>query len=165
MPELNTKRTSSPQDTRLYAVTTIALLVALLFTRSYSYLLFHSLAEMMTVAFAFTIFLLAWNTLDTIENDYVKVICIGFAAAACIDLIHTLAFKGMNIFTGFDANLPTQLWILENLLNNAFRYTPSDGAVLLDVRREKNLLCMEIRDNGIGIPEEEQKLIYEAFYR
>ena len=55
--------------------------------------------------------------------------------------------------------------VLENLLNNAFRYTPSDGAVSLDVSREKNLLCMEIRDNGIGIPEEEQKLIFEAFYR
>ena len=55
--------------------------------------------------------------------------------------------------------------VLENLLNNAFRYTPSDGTVLLDVRREKNLLCMEIRDSGIGIPEEEQKLIFEAFYR
>ena len=116
MPELNTQRTLTPQNTRLYALTSIALLFALLFTRSYSYLLFHSLAEMMTVAFAFTIFLLAWNTRDTIENDYVKVICIGFAAAACIDLIHTLAFKGMNIFTGFDANLPTQLWIAARFL-------------------------------------------------
>ena len=116
MPELNTQRTSSPQDTRLHVFTSIVLLVALLFTRSYSYLLFHSLAEMMTIAFAFTIFLLAWNTRDTIENNYVKVICIGFAAAACIDLIHTLAFKGMNIFTDFDANLPTQLWIAARFL-------------------------------------------------
>ena len=52
MPELNTQRTSSPQDTRLHVFTSIVLLVALLFTRSYSYLLFHSLAEMMTIAFA-----------------------------------------------------------------------------------------------------------------
>ena len=113
MPECNTQRSSSRQDTWLYTLTSVVLLVALLSARSYSYLLFHSLAEMITIAFAFTIFLLAWNTRATIENDYIKVISIGFAASAGIDLIHTLAFKGMNIFSGFDANLPTQLWINE----------------------------------------------------
>ena len=55
--------------------------------------------------------------------------------------------------------------VLENLLTNAFRYTPSDGAVSLDVRREMNRLYLEIGDTGIGIPEEEQKLIFDAFYR
>ena len=55
--------------------------------------------------------------------------------------------------------------ILENLLTNAFRYTPSGGEVSLRVCREKNQLCLEIIDTGIGIPAEEQKLIFEAFYR
>ena len=55
--------------------------------------------------------------------------------------------------------------ILENLLTNAFRYTPSDGAVSLHVRRDKQLLQIEISDSGIGIPEEEQALIFDAFYR
>ena len=117
MPEITIQRTSYPQDSRVYALTSVALLVVvLLCARSHSYLLFHSLAEMITIAFAFTIFLLAWNTRATIENDYIKVISIGFAASACIDLIHTLAFKGMNIFSGFDANLPTQLWIAARFL-------------------------------------------------
>ena len=35
-----------------------------------------------------------------------------------IDFVHTLAYKGMSIFIGYDANLPTQLWILA-------RYTQS----------------------------------------
>jgi PAS domain S-box-containing protein len=55
--------------------------------------------------------------------------------------------------------------ILENLLTNAFRYTPSGGEVTLRVYREKNQLCLEIIDSGIGILEEEQKLIFDAFYR
>lgn len=55
--------------------------------------------------------------------------------------------------------------ILENLLTNAFRYTPSDGTVSLHVRREKNRLLMEINDTGIGIPKEDQALIFDAFYR
>jgi len=33
-----------------------------------------------------------------------------------IDVLHTLAYKGMNVFPGFDANLPTQLWIAARAL-------------------------------------------------
>lgn len=55
--------------------------------------------------------------------------------------------------------------VLENLLTNAFRFTPSDGSLSLHVRSEKNRLCLEIIDTGIGIPEEEQPLIFDAFYR
>jgi PAS domain S-box-containing protein len=55
--------------------------------------------------------------------------------------------------------------VLENLLTNAFRYTPSDGVVALAVRQENKRLFLEIRDSGIGIPEEDQKLIFDAFYR
>jgi PAS domain S-box-containing protein len=55
--------------------------------------------------------------------------------------------------------------ILQNLLTNAFRYTLSTGTVSLRVCREKNLLLLEITDTGIGIPEEEQALIFDAFYR
>jgi PAS domain S-box-containing protein len=55
--------------------------------------------------------------------------------------------------------------VLENLLTNAFRFTPSDGSLSLHVRSEENRLCLEIIDTGIGIPEEEQPLIFDAFYR
>ncbi|MEI6824743.1 MAG: MASE3 domain-containing protein [Desulfuromonadales bacterium] len=106
----------SPRYVWLYVLTSVAGVVALFLARSYNYLLFHSLVELVTIAFAFTIFLLAWNTRDTIENDYIKVVCIGIAACAGIDLIHTLAYKGMNVFSGYDANLPTQLWIAARFL-------------------------------------------------
>jgi len=55
--------------------------------------------------------------------------------------------------------------ILQNLLTNAFLYTPADGAVAVYARREKNWLLMEITDNGIGIPADEQALVFDAFYR
>lgn len=55
--------------------------------------------------------------------------------------------------------------IVENLLTNAFRYTPSGGTVSLLVCREKNLLCLEIEDTGIGIPEDDLSWIFEPFYR
>ena len=55
--------------------------------------------------------------------------------------------------------------ILENLLTNAFRYTPSDGTVSLKVCRENRLVHMEISDTGIGVPPADLTLIFDAFYR
>lgn len=55
--------------------------------------------------------------------------------------------------------------ILENLLSNAFRYTSPDGAVEMNVSRENSCLTLEIRDTGIGIPDEDQVSIFDAFYR
>jgi signal transduction histidine kinase len=65
------------------------------------------------------------------------------------------------------ARLDVQLLrrVLENLLTNAFRYTPAGGTVSFLAGREYDCLVVTIADSGIGIPEEDQKLIFEAFYR
>jgi PAS domain S-box-containing protein len=55
--------------------------------------------------------------------------------------------------------------VLENLLTNAFRYTPGNGSVSLHVWMQENQLHMLISDTGIGIPEEDQRLIFQAFFR
>ncbi|MEI7841974.1 MAG: ATP-binding protein [Gallionellaceae bacterium] len=53
--------------------------------------------------------------------------------------------------------------ILGNLLSNAIRYTPVGGKVLLDCRYRSGTLCIEVRDNGIGIDESEQLNIFREF--
>ncbi|OGU13104.1 MAG: hypothetical protein A2076_07455 [Geobacteraceae bacterium GWC2_53_11] len=55
--------------------------------------------------------------------------------------------------------------VMVNLLTNAFRYTPSNGTIVLRVNREEKLLVMEIADTGPGMPEEDQSLVFDAFYR
>ncbi|HIJ95503.1 MAG TPA: hypothetical protein HPP94_07170 [Desulfuromonadales bacterium] len=55
--------------------------------------------------------------------------------------------------------------ILENILTNAFRYTPSNGSVSLNVSREQNRLYLVVADTGIGIPEKDQQQIFNPFYR
>ncbi|MDD5170367.1 MAG: MASE3 domain-containing protein [Syntrophales bacterium] len=82
----------------------------------YSYLLFHGLIEISTIAVAFTIFILTWNTRRYLTNNYLRLLGIGYAFIALIDLLHTLAYKGMNVFPGYGANLPTQLWIAARYL-------------------------------------------------
>jgi len=55
--------------------------------------------------------------------------------------------------------------ILENLLTNAFRYTPPNGMISLQVGRDNRQVLLEISDTGIGIPHEDQPQIFETFYR
>jgi CheY-like chemotaxis protein len=53
--------------------------------------------------------------------------------------------------------------IIVNLVSNALRYTPVKGSVMVVCRKRKENLLIEIRDNGIGIPPEEQKNIFHEF--
>jgi PAS domain S-box-containing protein len=100
-----------------YISVTAAAVLGLYFSSLYSYLLFHGLVEIITIAVAFTLFILTWNTREFLTNDYLKVLGIGYAFIAFIDMLHTLAYKGMNIFPqAYGANLPTQLWIAARYL-------------------------------------------------
>jgi len=94
-----------------YAITAVLVLIGLYIATIYHYLLFHTLVELFGIAIAFVILILVWNSQWDTNNRYLKILGLGYAAAAGIDLVHTLAFKGMNLFSGYDANLPTQLWI------------------------------------------------------
>jgi two-component system sensor histidine kinase GlrK len=54
--------------------------------------------------------------------------------------------------------------ILENLLSNAIKYTPRSGTIHIRARAEDGELVMEVADSGPGIPPEERKQVFEAFY-
>jgi PAS domain S-box-containing protein len=77
----------------------------------YSYLLFHSIVEVFSIVIACSIFVLVWNSRQIIDNPYLVIIGIAYLFVGGIDFVHTLAYKGMGVFTGYGANLPTQLWI------------------------------------------------------
>ncbi len=89
---------------------TLALL-GLYLTSRYSYLLFHSLAEIFAVVVAFGIFVLTWNTRRFIDNSYILFLGIAYLFIGAIDLVHTLAYQGMGVFPGYGSNPSTQLWI------------------------------------------------------
>ena len=55
--------------------------------------------------------------------------------------------------------------IMENLLDNAIRYTEKQGKVLISLKKKKNNFLVEIKDNGIGIPQRDQKYIFHKFFR
>jgi two-component system phosphate regulon sensor histidine kinase PhoR len=55
--------------------------------------------------------------------------------------------------------------ILNNLLDNAVKYTPSGGSVTLRWRAAGTMGRIEVADTGIGIREEHRKRVFERFYR
>lgn len=61
---------------------------------------------------------------------------------------------------------PSQIrLVIENLLDNAIRYIKGRGVVEIKVERKEKNFYLEIRDTGVGIPEEEQKYIFQKFFR
>ncbi len=94
------------------------LFLGLYLTSLYSYLLFHSIAEIFSVIIAGAVFALAWNSRRIIANNYLLFLGIALLFVAFLDLVHTLAYKGMGVFPGYGANLPTQLWIAARFLQS-----------------------------------------------
>lgn len=97
-----------------------------------NYLLMHTLSEMFSIIVAGSIFLIAWNTRRIASNSYILFIGISFLYVSVLDLFHMLAYKGLNAFPGFDANLPTQLWI-------AARYTGSISLLIAPLLIDRKL--------------------------
>ncbi|MBM2810091.1 MAG: multi-sensor signal transduction histidine kinase [Chloroflexi bacterium] len=62
-------------------------------------------------------------------------------------------------------NVDALLTVFGNLLSNAVRYTPSDGAVTVRKWVTGDRARVEVRDTGIGISPESQGRIFERFYR
>jgi len=55
--------------------------------------------------------------------------------------------------------------VLENLLDNAVKYSPGQGEILIDGRREGAWYSLSVRDRGIGMAAEEAARMFDMFYR
>ena len=82
------------------------------------------------------------------------------AAARHIDLVVRIA--GHVAIQG-EARSLTGLCV--NLLENALRYTPEGGRVLASVMARTPGVCLNVMDNGPGIPLAERTRVFERFYR
>ena len=55
--------------------------------------------------------------------------------------------------------------ILDNLIDNAIKYTPEQGRVQIDITIQNEQVLLKVQDSGIGIPEAHLQRIFERFYR
>lgn len=94
-----------------YGVPLVALFGGLYLSSLYSNLLFHTLIEVSSISIAFALCMLTWSVREHLSNNYLKIVGIGFAIIGLIDLHHTIAYKGMNVFATEGANMATQFWL------------------------------------------------------
>lgn len=80
--------------------------------------------------------------------------------------------KGLNLSGEVDAELgpvmmdpPKVQRVLYNLVQNAIRYTPSDGTVLLEARDGGDKVRVSVSDSGEGIQADDLSRVFERFYR
>jgi len=85
--------------------------VGLYFSRQVSYLFFHSMVETFSIVIGIAVFMITWNTREYLDNNYLLFLGISLLFVAALDFLHMLAYTGMKIFPGYNADLATQLWI------------------------------------------------------
>ncbi len=87
---------------------------------------------------------------------------------------YTLLAKAKNVNVSLETgkNLPSISidpqgikLVLHNLIDNAIRYTKGGGQVGLRLFKRSRFIRCEIEDNGVGIPKEDQKKIFQKFFR
>ena len=83
-----------------------------------NYLLFHSLGEVFSIVVAGGIFMVSWNSRQFLEDGFFLLLGIAYLFVGGLDLVHTLAYRGMGVFPGFDTDLPTQLWIVSRYVES-----------------------------------------------
>ena len=62
-----------------------------------------------------------------------------------------------------DSDLIMEIWI--NLLNNAVKYSKQNGKIDINIKEQQEFVKIQIKDDGIGIPEDKQNRVFEKFYQ
>lgn len=124
--------------------------------------------------------------LTDIVNDLLDVSSIeagtGFEIRKVPIQFKEVLLKSINLVKGqtdehtFKVNIPHDLpeieadknrmyQVMENLLNNAVKFSPKGGEVTVSIEAAKDELKISVADEGIGIPEEDLPHIFDRFYR
>lgn len=77
----------------------------------YSFLAFHTLAELFTVIVSYILFSLAWSTRGYAKNNFLLFLAYGYFWIGSLDLLHTFVYKGMDVLVEGSGNLAVQFWI------------------------------------------------------
>lgn len=98
--------------------------------------------------------------------------------AQALVLGYTSLAKASNVILGLEAGgeLPSASWrikidpkriklVMDNLVNNAIRYIQGGGWVKIRLKNKGNSIRCEVEDNGVGVPKNDQKYIFQKFFR
>ncbi len=93
------------------------------------------------------------------------------ATATVEQALPAAAERGVELLLEADGRLPLEAdagrlrQVLDNLVSNALKFTPSGGSVEIRIHAEDGEAVLEVQDTGLGIPEDEQDQLFERFFR
>lgn len=114
--------------------------------------------------------------LSAIESKEVKM---NIAAQPLSKIVHSVISlhkkniedKAHQVTVDISADLPHVLvdrqrmeQVFLNLLDNAVKFTPPGGKINIQAQWEKPYVCLEVKDNGVGIPAQHLSRVFERFY-
>jgi len=114
-----------------------------------NYLLFHSLAELFSVMIGTTMFVITWNAREYTKDqfDFLAFISVAYLFVALLDVLHTLSYTGMNVFTDYNFHA-NQIWVAARFLESLSLLT---GFLLLKKRLKINLVLVFLIYSGITL--------------
>src|SRR5690606_29901090 len=78
---------------------------------------------------------------------------------------HQLRFTAEGNFENLLMDATLLQHIISNLLSNAVKYTPAGKSIEVTLREEHKEAVIVVRDEGVGIPVEDQARLFEPFHR
>ncbi|MNK79153.1 Sensor histidine kinase TmoS [compost metagenome] len=79
------------------------------------------------------------------------------------NIAYHFEYKGEPILIWFDKLQMEKVWF--NLLSNAFKFTRDNGSISLSIKESRQEVQIEVRDNGIGIPESSTSKLFSDFFQ
>lgn len=100
-------------------------------------------------------------SIDAVAADITQL----FAVVASEKKINFTVQAGPDLPAAIQTDKQRLQQVIKNLLSNAFKFTPAEGKITLGfgLNESRDKLLVSVTDSGIGIAEEKQQLIFEAF--
>lgn len=97
-------------------------------------------------------------------NDVIKYAGASFSSLATSrNVKFTIKNPGKEIWGEFDVDKLNK--IINNLLSNAFKFTPENGSIVLQLSQDDNKAIISVKDSGIGISRQNLDKIFDRFYQ
>lgn len=97
-------------------------------------------------------------------TKFIKDVCEPFYSHASeSNITFNVTSEGEPLFFKFDANKLKN--VVFNLLSNAFKFTPPGGFINVRIKCDPAFFKLEVADSGIGISDDNKKLVFDQFYQ
>ena len=116
--------------------------------------------------------LLILSKMENIDNTNIQKFDLSKEIQMSVSVFESMIYeKDINLETNIDENISFNgekediKHIISIILDNAIKHTDNNGKIIVNTKKEKNDIMIEIKNQGEPIPEGEEEKIFERFYR